>query len=420
MWLLKDAPSNARRSLSQARDPSKARVNSRWKTVRYGRGCRWRCRWEQILPSGKRKQATKMFHERTDAESFAAAMEDDVRRGRYRDPHDGQRLFLQVAHAWLDSKVDLKASTRGRYMLELQQYVLPRWGGTPISAVTADGLQEWVRQLQQGDYPAPASRRKPEHGLSPRSIRSIVKIVASGVLDYAHSEGWISENPVKRVHIPRPHKRELTILTPRQVQDLAEAASAVGRWSDGLLIRFQAYVGTRIDEALALRVGDIDWVHSMARIERTWTSDGHDHMILGSPKNGKSRTVAIPRFLLKDLAKQCNDKADGDYVFTSPQGRPINVRNWRNRVWYRALLEAGIDRSVVTIHSLRHTYASMAIAAGADVKTLQRQLGHSSAAITLDVYAQLFPSRLSDVANAISRMAGYKTDTNAAQIRARS
>ncbi len=223
---------------------------------------------------------------------------------------------------------------------------------------------------------------------------------------------------MRRVRIPRPEATGLTILKPGQVAELSRAASAVGSWQDGLLVRFQAYVGTRIDETLALRVGDIDWRRSLAHVERTWTSDGHDHMVLGTPKNGRARVVALPGSVLSDLARLCADKADGDYVFTSPQGRPVNVRNWRNRVWYRALDEAGMDRRVVTIHSLRHTYASMAIAGHADVKTLQQQLGHSSAAVTLDVYAQLFPSRLSEVAGVIdSIVSRHDSDTIAGQNR---
>lgn len=79
-------------------------------------------------------------------------------------------------------------------------------------------------------------------------------------------------------------------------------------------------------------------------------------------------------------------------------------RNWRTRAWYPALRACGLAGKGITVHSLRHAYASMAIAAGADIKTLQRQLGHSSASITLDMYASLFPSRLSEVADAVRSM----------------
>lgn len=72
------------------------------------------------------------------------------------------------------------------------------------------------------------------------------------------------------------------------------------------------------------------------------------------------------------------------------------------RVWRKALNFAGMENEGITIHSLRHSYASIAIANGADVKTLQKQLGHASATITLDTYAGLWPERLNEDTDAVN------------------
>ena len=82
----------------------------------------------------------------------------------------------------------------------------------------------------------------------------------------------------------------------------------------------------------------------------------------------------------------------------------MNLNNWRNRVWYPTVRGLGMEDAGVTIHSLRHTYASFAIAQGADAKTRQMQLAHSSPSITLNTYTALWPERLDDVAYAIGAL----------------
>ena len=113
-----------------------------------------------------------------------------------------------------------------------------------------------------------------------------------------------------------------------------------------------------------------------ARISRTWSNDETGRAVLGTPKNSKARTIAVPGFLVDGLAGLCDGHGDGDYVFRAARGGPVNLNNWRNRVWYPTVRGLGMEDEDVTIHSLRHTYASFAIAQGADVKTLQMQLGH--------------------------------------------
>lgn len=79
------------------------------------------------------------------------------------------------------------------------------------------------------------------------------------------------------------------------------------------------------------------------------------------------------------------------------------MNNWRSRSWTPALRHAGMENDGIRIHDLRHTYASIVIATGCDVKTLQSQLGHASATITLDTYARLWPERLDEIADAVGR-----------------
>lgn len=409
LWLKNDDDGNppsraAKRSLANSRDPMKANVPDKWRKSRYGVGMRWRCHWT-IVKDGRRVQRVKQFARLAEAQEYAAAMEDDIRRGRYRDPRQELRVLDDVAGEWLASKVDLKPGTAGRYARELRLYILPKWGGVTLRELRPDMLQEWVGQLMDGGYPAALPDGRDSKPLSARSIRNIMKVVLKGIFDYAVSNGWIGENPVDRVTVPKiVSDDDMVFLSVREVELLADEAERIGKPVDGLLVRWQAYTGCRIGESLALKVGDVDVDRRRARIGRTWTDDGHGGSMLGTPKNGKARNIAIPRFLMPQIKAQMDGMGDDDWLFRATRGGNVWTNTWRTRIWNKAVKAAGMEDAGVTIHSLRHTYASFAIAQGADVKTLQMQLGHSSPSITLNTYTALWPERLDDVADAIGAL----------------
>lgn len=409
LWLKNDDDGNppsraAKRSLANSRDPMKANVPDKWRKSRYGVGMRWRCHWT-IVKDGRRVQRVKQFARLAEAQEYAAAMEDDIRRGRYRDPRQELRVLDDVAGEWLASKVDLKPGTAGRYARELRLYILPKWGGMTLRELRPDMLQEWVGQLMGGVYPAALPDGRDSKPLSARSIRNIMKVVLKGIFDYAVSNGWIGENPVDRVTVPKiVSDDDMVFLSVREVELLADEAEKIGKPVDGLLVRWQAYTGCRIGESLALKVGDVDADRRRARIGRTWTDDGHGGSMLGTPKNGKARNIAIPRFLMPQIKAQMDGMGDDDWLFRATRGGNVWTNTWRTRIWNKAVKAAGMEDAGVTIHSLRHTYASFAIAQGADVKTLQMQLGHSSPSITLNTYTALWPERLDDVADAIGAL----------------
>lgn len=401
-WLLEDAPGRVKKSLSQARDPMKARVPEKWRTSTYGHGLRWRCRWYQPDRNGHKRQHSKSFAALPDAEAFAAGMEDDVRRGRYHDPRQEMRLFSDVADEWLRGKIDLRESTSDRYQRELNVYINPMWGQTPLRAVTTEAVQEWVSEMLIGRYKSRIHGGRKPRPLSSASIRNIVKIVMGGAMQYAVDHDWITENPIRGVVLPKPKaSRILGILSIREVEQIADMAELrTGRHEMATLIRFLAYTGVRIGEATSLSCGDVDLHDMRARVRHTW-SDTDGGRVLSPPKNGKPRTIALPPSLRDDLAGLMHGQRKSAFLFRNDDGGALQARNIYNRVWKPAIKACGLSGQGITIHSLRHTYASLAIANGADVKTLQTQLGHSSATITLDTYAALWPDRLDEVETAV-------------------
>jgi integrase len=108
--------------------------------------------------------------------------------------------------------------------------------------------------------------------------------------------------------------------------------------------------------------------------------------------------VPFPPSLLEPIRSLSARKEPEDLVFTSPEGGPLRLNNWGRRVFDPACRELGLK---VSPHDLRHTAARLAIQRGANVKAVQRTLGHASAAMTLDVYAGLFSDDLDSVAVAV-------------------
>ena len=127
------------------------------------------------------------------------------------------------------------------------------------------------------------------------------------------------------------------------------------------------------------------------------------HVIVGTPKSHEARSVPYPEFLSIPLALQCEGKSHDALVFGSGvvhQAQPDGRRGWFVAAVAKAqLVDQAFPR--VTIHDLRHTAASLAVSSGANVKAVQRMLGHASAAMTLDTNADLFDDDLDAVSVAL-------------------
>jgi len=128
-------------------------------------------------------------------------------------------------------------------------------------------------------------------------------------------------------------------------------------------------------------------------------------IVWGTPKSHARRSVPYPEFLDTMFARHMASKHRSDLLFTAPMGGVLRNAQFRRRRFDRAVAELTASDSQfprVTPHDLRHTAASLAVSAGAHVKSLQRTLGHASAAMTLDVYADLFDDDLDAVAAALN------------------
>lgn len=383
-----------------------------FRTARFGQGMRWSAGWYEPTVGGQ-KQRSKYFTRRSDAEAFVASLEEDIRSDRYIDPTAREQSFTVIAEAWLASKNRIKDSTWRRYRRELDNYVLPKWGTTPVGSITRPQIDAWVLQLRDGTAPhqfdknqrIKTTARKPVK-MAPAYLQHVVRITFGGALRYALAENIIGRNPLANVELPRTEgdlEHDLPQLSFPDIETLADTARELTkRADDRVLLQLLAYSGPRIGEATALKVKDLDVAGNRARIHRTWTVDRDGRRKLGPVKTWEKRWLPIPAFLTTELANLTANRDPEEYVFQTARAAAVDGTNWYNRVWKKTRAAAGLATSM-SVHDLRHVAATNAIAAGADVKLVQQMLGHKDATETLNTYAHLWPDRVAEVIAAVDR-----------------
>jgi integrase len=214
----------------------------------------------------------------------------------------------------------------------------------------------------------------------------------------------LQENPAAGVRLPKTAKAEKRFLARTQVFALADAAAQYPLPEVGAQYRAMvlvlAFCGLRWGEAAGLKAGRLDLLRRRLTVAETLIEVG-GHLVWGTPKSHAARSMPIPSFVADLLAEVIAGKAADDLVFTKWRGKPLRNLNFRRDVFDRAAEDAGL--AGLTPHELRHTAASLAVSAGANVKAVQRMLGHASAAMTLDVYSGLFDDDLDGVAERLNQ-----------------
>jgi len=215
--------------------------------------------------------------------------------------------------------------------------------------------------------------------------------VLSGILADAVKSKRLSANPARGVeNLPRKTGKRHVYLSADDVYHLADESGLYRA-----LVLVLAYTSIRWGEAVALRVRDVEFLRRRILVSENAVQLGVKHAV-GPTKGRKARSVPVPTFVLTELSVQCQGKAPGELVFTAGDGeylpRPKSSAGW----FATAVVKAKVQK--ITPHDLRHTCASLAVSAGVNVLALQRMLGHTSAKVTLDTYADLFDDDLDAVA----------------------
>jgi integrase len=358
-------------------------------------GKRYRVRYR--TPS--RGQTDKRgFKTKRAAEAFAASVEVSKMRGEYVAPSSARVTVGELGPAWLDrQRGHLKPSGYGPMEAAWRLRVQPRWGNVALGDIRPTAVQQWFSDLGRG-----TSDTKPIGA----SLLKRTHYVFSGILADAVRDNLSAKNPAAGVKLPRPGRKRPVYLTHQQVAALAAAAGE----REGLVLLL-AYTGLRWGEAIGLRICDLDMLRRRASISENAVQSG-TQIHIGTPKAHKQRTVPLPEFLLTYLARQCEGRSGEDLLFPGDDGKHLRRPHPESGWFAKAVAASKIPRT--TPHDLRHTAASLAVSAGANVKAVQKMLGHASAAMTLDIYADLFDDDLEAVATALHN-ARARNDLGAAQ-----
>ncbi len=367
---------------------------SGWIEDRQGRtGRRWRARYRG--PDGRIR--SRSFDRKVDADRWLVARLGSIDRGEWIAPEAGNIPLSDAAADWL-AGLDIKPKTRAGYESLLRSRVLPVFGDLPVNRITPAMVRNWIADMQA-------------EGLSASRIKQ-AKQVLSAPLELAVVDGIIARSPTTGVKVPTVRRREQRFLAAEQVADLAAAAEKAQDGA-GLVIMTLAWVGMRWGELVALRRSRVHLLRRRIEIAEAATELGSG-LSWGTPKTHEGRLVTMPAFLADQLAPRLGQIPDDELVFTAAQGGPLRSSPFRRQIWKPAVEAAGLEQ--LRIHDLRGTAASLMISSGANIKAVQRQLGHASAAMTLDLYGHLYEDDLDTLADALDRR--YAAATAPAHTRA--
>lgn len=336
-------------------------------------GC-WRARYRDA--DGKEHARHFKFKDNPrDPENSAQAWLDRVTAsvvtGSYVDPRAG-RVTLETDYAdWKERQV-WAAGTAKAMDLATSRCTFKT---TALGQLCRSHVEAWVKSMQTD-------------GLAPSTMKTRMNNVRS-VLRAAVRDRVIARDPSEGVTLPRQRRAEaaMTIPTPELVASIYGASEA---WFKPF-VDLCAHAGLRLGEAAAVQVGDIDFLKRELCVTRQVQRAGNGAVSITPPKYGSERTVPIPDELVLALSVHVKDigtRGEQRWLFVGEGLNPPH-QNTIGYHWRKTLTKAGLED--IRLHDLRHYYASGLIAAGCDVVTVQRALGHAKATTTLSTYSHLWP-----------------------------
>jgi integrase len=321
-----------------------------------------------------------------EAEVELTRLKASADRGDYVDPSKATLAdFLDRWESWAATQVSAK--TLERYKELAAHHVRPHLGASRIQKLKPVNFAELYGRLQKS---------KPEgSGLAPRTVGHVHRLL-HGVFDRAVKWGVITSNPVTAADPPRVQATEIEILAPDQIKAVLEALRGRPLYPVAVI---GLATGMRRGEMAALRWGDVDLDTGKIRVERSLEQTNAGLTFKAPKTKAGRRTVSIPPSVVAELRHQWRQQQEqrlalglgkagaDDLVLARPDATPWPPDSLTT-AWSKAI--AALKLPKVTLHALRHTHVSQLIAAGLDVVTVSRRIGHSNPTVTLTVYAHLF------------------------------
>lgn len=228
-----------------------------------------------------------------------------------------------------------------------------------------------------------------DNGLSSKSIKNTIGLL-SAAYNHAVKVGQLSQNPCKRVTLPKANPRDIRILYMDEIPKFLEAISECDL-NERCAYELALFLGLRRSEIIGLKESDVDIVNGMLSVHSTRHRTNGEDYEQGTKTDKSTRVLALPDILLIDLAKLMQMHRDSrytstDYLIQNGVGDPLNGQALSSRL---DRLEEKKGLPHVTLHGLRHTYASILNANGVDMAMISRELGHSNITTTANIYTHI-------------------------------
>ena len=341
-----------------------ARVKDLWVTYpeRRGRGKRWLAIW--INPAGR--EQSQAFSKKSDAEKHAMRMEADIAHGTYIDPAMARTTIAEWCATWLEGYGAHQPATVRQARVHISR-IVREFGPSPVGSLRPSQIRAWITRLR-------------EEELKASYIYALHSRLAQIMTDAVH-DGLIARSPCSRRTSPGQGEQRVYVATTEHVWQLYEIFPERMR----LAVLLGAFVGLRLAEACGLRIEDIDFFRAVIYPKLQYPARPLKTKISQTP-------IPVPVSLIAECSSQISAYGRHETLLTGEDRRQLPpwaieraMRKARSKV---KNLPAGFR-----YHDLRHYFASLLIADGADVKTVQVRLRHASAKTTLDTYGHIWPDR---------------------------
>ena len=342
---------------------------------------RWEGRYTAGYDPETGKRITKNVLGKTQAEvkeKLAKAIEESKKLDIVRSDEYTVGEWLRLWYE-LYAKPNIRPTTADSYHRGIESHVIPRIGSIKLKQLTSRDIQKMYKDLQENGRLRKS--KKQQNGLSNATVRGI-HMMLHNALDRAVKERLILRNPTEDCIIPKIQKQEMKILNPEDMKAYLEAAD-----KRGVLPMFylELVTGIRKGELTALLWSDLDEEKRTISVSKQAVGDRNRNVTISRPKTENSvRKISIPQSAVELLQQEREKHPENPWMFPSPRTGEMYHPDSIAKLHEKILKDTGLEH--IRFHDLRHTFATIALQNGVDVKTVSSMLGHYDAGFTLRTY----------------------------------
>lgn len=300
---------------------------------------------------------------------------------------------------WFESfcTASVKEYTRNSYQSYFYRYILPNLGGMKIKDISTVSCQQFLMKMYTNGRTRNVEKKG--KGLSAKTVKDI-KIALQTCLQKAEDEGLIETNPCRKVQLPKDAPKEMQTLKANELGAFLQETKDSGCYEFYIL---EITTGLRLGEILALTWDDLDIKNKTISVNKQ-VQRIKSELKITTPKTASSiRTVALCDECFNQLiVLRSRQRIDTKLIFPSPITGGLRDPSSVTRKLHRMQKRAGVPQ--IRFHDLRHSFATLSLEQGMDIKTVSHMLGHTDAGFTMNTYMHVTDNMQQTVANAMQSL----------------